>query len=1256
MDLTPHFSSKKHHSVGQQPKPESQPVENKQLSAICQVSKIDYTKPDLGLSKDLVAALAKDKAILYKAQTSAQDIAGILLKWMDSFYREGVTLDKDLSLYALEMQSMFHYLAVPRESIPDIQKQEWFYTNAQFIRNCIRNCVVDDACRDRFGEYRVCMSKAVSIIDAIFKHAAATHIQEGLKPHLGVLLGFILNTSEYTFNQQDILKLLTDLAQLSETVYKDKNCLFKTFHPLFKKWYLPLIRGLKNYLCDKDKYADCPLEALLFLLQTIDHPKESELSKLLPTVLDAMESQQDHFQDGPLALAYAQVYAKFLGLYFRNDEHCVALDRPFKQKRLLRCMFLSSSASGAGPGLTLGAIAKILDFEAVKSLPTAQGQGEACARFVNQCYAFSRSISRDNRNLREYKMDTLFKGYFKKLSSFCCNDFSYIFSELWQQLDVYIKELAKDKEPNELFQNVLSFIKSFAAILQKEIWEQRFCGPNPASCSALIENILKNQIRPFAEDSIGEAHTKTKLLADLVTFLSSAKEKLKLSQPSDWLMQKPLEWLIDNMKVQTLWTLVSPYLQEPQKYKPHEHAICLDLLKRIQGQLAREASISLVKSLENQKDFFEKGLYSQDYHALYQDALISYFFHKMADSEVYFTEYEKDKLRLHRVAGPLYTAFVKRVLSQEKLIYVDNPLNGEDLEVATVPLLKDLKCKVILNNKGYFDVDKDFIDKLSLSPTEGNPLQLSVEDKTPIGYTVYIPEDPRAVLVEVYGGHNKEDKKNDRMALVGRLERGLLEQKVAVIKLSLPDLLELEDHQSEMPTKLYEKIQACIHRFHTVLSNEPERLHEGLCVLKGLPIGLYGASFGGALTFNQSLRYPKTFTRYISHSGVLDPDSSDVDRGTISKRFPVAKKAKDLQDTYLELHTANDPRVNVQCSLGFYEKADAEGKRVKLSVLPKGGRFIHSTGSSAFTYTGHAYPSFKKGFEFYIQEIVDFLTKDQAITPLTRTISQWRAHTYKNYMGKYMYTSDDPTRDPSRSLEARVLSELYLLYKNACVFRSKASGKIRGQGDALAEPSKILDAAHTDAIWDQYYFPQYKAYKAAEFLLDQQGQLHAFLKRKDLDMLFLKTAEGFLQKHWIHFEESLNMKVDSKTVDFSAIAQELADMFKQSFGIKGAQIRVTSYRDIDDLNLSLKHLDFLATLFSVHPQLIEENISKDALANITKESQHLKEAFLRTLGKTRQLGSKVLTQGIGSWHRKEKLKTLVERCRKELEKDGLEGR
>lgn len=1220
MDLSSHFLTDRSSPKDFPPVPV--PVEGSACTAVQQAAVLGHQRQDLGLAPHLVEVLAKDKKLLRQASVSAKDTAGILVKWLKYFYREGVNLNTDPSLYALD-NKVIHATNLPGP-IEDLEEYNWFFTNAQFIKECAhRSSQFKDNSSRR---YKICLSNEIEIIDTIFRDTDTESIKEKLKPHLGELLSAIFKASEEHLGEQDILKFLTALAKLSDIVYQDKNYIFKDFKNLLSGFSLVLVQGFADYLSNKENHPELPLEAFLLLLQKVYCKQDSELARFLPSILTKMEEQQKHFEDETFAVAYAQVYGKFLELYFACDSTWTNLHES-TQKRLLYLVFLMPQLSGSGSAFTLKNIAQIIGFEAVKSLSSPQEQGEALGLFLNCFYTFSDSINHNDGAIYKKKIESVFKAYFKETDQLGYNQVVSMFSKLWSQLDAYIQYLAQNKGPTDLLQHVLTLIKGFVSTLKKKIWEQESLQSQATinTCSALILKILESHIIAFLKDSLAEGSTKAKLLVDLIGFLSNYGDKLQLSYP--------LVWLDKLLTVQKLWSIASAYLEQPESYEVHEHSIYLGLLKYIHSNLEREASMALVKRLEDKKDFFENSVYRQDYHALYQDALIRYFFHKMTHSHVHFCDYEKDRERLQKVASSLYATFINRVLMKANLVYVDNPLNGDDLEVATLPpLLKDLNCKVITNNEGYFDVDQDFIEKLSLTPSLGNILELSDTDETPIGYTAYLPQDPKAIWVQVYGGKEKKDKKNAAQSSIpGLLERGLLHQKVAVIYLNLPDLLEFSGHQSTMPNELYTKIQACIHRFHTVLSTHPESLHQDLGSLQGLPIGLYGASFGGALTFNQSLLYPNSFTRYISHSGVLDASRQYRQKGggDLHKRFPVAEKAKDLQDTYLVLHAANDICVNVQCGLGFYKKAAAEGKRVKLSVITKGGRGVAAGRSLFFPYTGHYRPVLKKSFEFYIQEIVHFLTQAKPLTPLTKAISQWRAHTYESYMEKYMYGKDDQHTSQSHSLEKMILSQMYLIYKNACVFKGKDKDTV------LAEPSAILDNNRADAIWDQHYFSQYKAYKAAEFLLENNSKLNNFLKRGDVDVLLVKATERFLANHWIHFEEILNMKLDRQAVDLSSITKDLAGVFQKEFK------ELDNQDNWRELPLSTQYLEFLAILLTEHPQLIEGSIPKNSLEDIAKQSPRLKKELLETIRQSKLLGGKVIIEGLLSLRRQGRLKSLV---------------
>src|SRR5690606_26115273 len=105
-------------------------------------------------------------------------------------------------------------------------------------------------------------------------------------------------------------------------------------------------------------------------------------------------------------------------------------------------------------------------------------------------------------------------------------------------------------------------------------------------------------------------------------------------------------------------------------------------------------------------------------------------------------------------------------------------------------------------------------------------------------------------------------------------EKYLMNHGVAIIKLNLPDLLELDVPQSQMPEDLHRKIQDCIHKFYRTLTENPEKLHTRLKEINTDKIYLGGSSFGGLICVRHAQMYPDDFSGYISIDGALSSEMS----------------------------------------------------------------------------------------------------------------------------------------------------------------------------------------------------------------------------------------------------------------------------------------------------------------------------------------------------------------------------------------------
>lgn len=262
------------------------------------------------------------------------------------------------------------------------------------------------------------------------------------------------------------------------------------------------------------------------------------------------------------------------------------------------------------------------------------------------------------------------------------------------------------------------------------------------------------------------------------------------------------------------------------------------------------------------------------------------------------------------------------------------------------------KFKCICNNNKYNEdiilgpTYKSFLDYIRDNPDypynreKGNDLYLDNQHTTPIGYNIHLPSGhPKAVMVQVYGGHQKKDKEKKVYTPydINEFDYYLLNKGIVVVKLNLPDLLELDVYQGQMPEELFIKIQNCINIFYQKLTHKPEDLHKDLNQLKGLKTYLYGASFGGLVSIRHSELFPNNFDGYISHDGAISTkmmhkaevgDARDEDQIANLKR--VNSSLQKFLDEVVKNNELFEEKSMLSIMLSTLEIQKANNRRIEL--------------------------------------------------------------------------------------------------------------------------------------------------------------------------------------------------------------------------------------------------------------------------------------------------------------------------------------
>lgn len=709
------------------------------------------------------------------------------------------------------------------------------------------------------------------------------------------------------------------------------------------------------------------------------------------------------------------------------------------------------------------------------------------------------------------------------------------------------------------------------------------------------------------------------------------------------------------------------HCQAPLDYSPHElRALFQEYLNKL--EVDTELTIDPVSIIKSFADFFTYPIVSKDdypndketlviieklealteyfkqlnnaelmdaYTSIYKHYLNRYFDLKHAGELDYLSGVDKDPSRLQMVLKDQFKVFWESIYNP-RLIATDIPFYKADFQLALPTTLNNISC--ISNNEGYnIKINAStFKQKTQADLQKGNPLHLKQGTAaTPIGYNIYLPQHPKGLYIRVYGGYGTLDilKQGAYNAnFTKKIEAILLNNDFAVANLNLPDLLELNDHQRDMPKELYLKIQACIHEFYTTLTQNPESLHKSLVCLKNLPLFLGGGSFGASLILNHAKLYPHTFKGYIPSRGALDSAYQDFVRGyedspsEVNSIFPSLKTAEAIQEPALIFHNFNDANVNLQNSLNWVKAAHKKNKNVQLCILHNGstrGPFSHRSSR----YSGHADPIMQSSFETYAQQFLSFLSDPSAgeTRGLSKDINKWRIHEYGIYGKKYNNYLSPYTNSWVGTIEDYFLSEAYRLYKNA-----RPPLNLDGHSPSFRNPASLItDPQKKDAIWAEYYFPLYKASCIAS----------VFPFR---DIRGLQFIEGFYQKipkiREALLEDILPMMSQYFNTHIQPSESDRTDLLKYLEVFLTNQI---THNFEDHPNLAFP---FLKTAFYLYPEFIEETVSPNILSDVEAQSPELKNRFLKLIQKSKRLGATVITKNILQLHKTKGLAHAIQRA------------
>jgi hypothetical protein len=328
-----------------------------------------------------------------------------------------------------------------------------------------------------------------------------------------------------------------------------------------------------------------------------------------------------------------------------------------------------------------------------------------------------------------------------------------------------------------------------------------------------------------------------------------------------------------------------------------------------------------------------------------------------------------------------------------------------------------------------------------------------------VGYNIHYPAEGeiKGTIVNIYGGYQKTEL--DKMYLPGQfnsLDHYLMQQhNMAVVTLNLPDLLELDTFQFNMPKDLVFDILNGISRFVSILIDSPKRILQNKPVTskyqKALEeialnkIYLHGQSFGGLLTLlyaeygndYDNLKLKK-FDGYILGGGAL---SFDFDCNTARKQLivdsTIYKTLKiDEKGQKKEFWSNKDVQANLREDIFIYHNFDDNNANIKNSttyakqILDNGGWInvcFNNKGpiTSKSSNKGHGLPDQKTIFDNMGEVIAKFMFYG---TTTIKAITQYRVDRMDVLADK---------NHPSTSIEQKFISEIYRKYINYSPVKAK---------------------------------------------------------------------------------------------------------------------------------------------------------------------------------------------------------------------------
>lgn len=498
----------------------------------------------------------------------------------------------------------------------------------------------------------------------------------------------------------------------------------------------------------------------------------------------------------------------------------------------------------------------------------------------------------------------------------------------------------------------------------------------------------------------------------------------------------------------------------------------------------------------------------------------------------------------------------------------------------------------------------------------------AITEKFPIGYNIYIPENisvpVKKVIINVYGGYNKESINKSSLNTIDSHSKLLYEQGYCVIDLQLPDLLQ-DKLQFDMDEYLHNIIHDCINEFYETLHQNPENIDPDLKEMgfQNADYYLIGASFGGRTAIRHSQLYPDTFTGYISHDGALavTSDMPIVGKTRIHSNAQTVIPANNIGDnneSMLLLQNLDDNNINLQNATKFYKKLKANdsntSEKTRLCFFEKG----NPSPSGKLHNKGHYIP---EDIDTYTQVLTSYIENGVKNIPEMDpdTIEMYNLQA-KRFLRKSK--NPDSLEKQTKAINSRFIAEAYLKYlKNVSHRRQHNSA----------------NKEEWNKIWKSEYEPMLLAIeKIDNFTKNEVDYLEfvEFLKTldpKELDDALKRTINYHADIFIEMYRELHGEKISKNDIcDSPSIRNEFKERL---FNLNSAQSH--HYRSFILEN-------FIFANPSIMSQFVENSPSEQITGELEERMDKLKEEFDKKIRMTTESGRR---KGITVSHEKQRIQS-----------------